>query len=351
MSLSVNQTQLYELLVSMIGAHLPLLIAGDPGCGKTDIVYQAAHAAKSDVIISHPVVADPTDAKGVPWPKTQKGGEVTEAHFLPFGELALAMRATRPTVWFLDDLGQATPAVQASYMQLFLARRINGHKLPDHITFVAATNKRHRSTGVQGILEPVKSRFATIVELKAALDPWLDWAMVNDIPAELIAFLRLHPDKLHNFDPTADMVNSPSPRTWVSVSKLMKLGLSPGLAQVAYAGAVGEGVAGEYVAFLRMVESMPEVEAVQRDPSSAPIPTEPSILYAFVTALAARVEDRWLKQLLVYSDRLIKDRKTEFAVLMVRDVVRRQPGVVANADFLRYLEHSPQLHRIYLGEE
>src|SRR5262249_15910073 len=157
----------------------------------------------------HPVVLDPTDAKGLPWP--DKGGKT--ANFLPFGDLARALNATEPLVWMLDDLGQAMPATQASFMQLILPRTVNGHSLPDFGTFVAATNRRTDRAGVQGILEPVKSRF-TIVELNTDLDDWCAWACEEDLvtgesrmPPELISFLRFRKDLLHQFNPTQDLTN------------------------------------------------------------------------------------------------------------------------------------------------
>src|SRR5277367_501632 len=127
----MNPKQLSTFLAAAIPARLPVLITGAPGVGKSDIVEQSTLASNADLLLSHPAVSDPTDAKGLPWPKK---GE-SEATFLPFGELARALKATKPTVWFLDDLGQASPAVQASYMQLLLARRVNGHVLPDCVTF------------------------------------------------------------------------------------------------------------------------------------------------------------------------------------------------------------------------
>src|SRR5262245_29849624 len=121
--------QLTSLLASTIPSKLPILITGAPGVGKSDIVDSAAASAGADLIISHPVVSDPTDAKGLPWVANDK----KSATFLPFGEMKRALDADNLTVWFLDDLGQASPAVQASFMQLILARRINGHQLPEHI--------------------------------------------------------------------------------------------------------------------------------------------------------------------------------------------------------------------------
>jgi len=207
--MTVSPKQLTSLLAAMIPARLPLLITGPPGVGKSDIIGQAAATAQADLLISHPAVADPTDAKGLPWPKP--GG--VEATFLPFGELAQAIHATKLTVWLLDDLGQASPAVQASYMQLILARRVNGHILPDCVTFVAATNRRIDRAGVSGILEPVKSRFASIVELEPNVDDWSVWGYAHGVPATLIAFLRYRPELLCKFEATADLTNSPLPRT------------------------------------------------------------------------------------------------------------------------------------------
>lgn len=354
MAIKINPRQLHTLLASLIQARESTLIVGAPGIGKTDIVAQAAELAGADLLISHPVVADPTDAKGLPWPKTvqKKGQDVTtEAHFLPFGELAQAMNATKLTVWFLDDLGQAAPAVQASYMQLLLARRINGHKLPDCVVFIAATNRRVDRAGVQGILEPVKSRFTTIVELGVSLEDWFEWAMQHGVPAELIAFLRLHPDKLHQFTPTADMVNSACPRTVAAVGRLMQLGLPKEVQPIAFAGAVGEGWAVEFTTFLRTIESMPEVDEVWNDPEAAPVPDEPAILYTYITALAEQVRDNTMQALLTYTTRLMVGRKAEFATLMVRDMVRRRPELASNPDFIVYLEGQPELHRIFLGTE
>jgi hypothetical protein len=57
-------------------------------------------------------------------------------------------------------------------MQLILARRVNSFTLPDCVSFVAASNRRQDKAGVTGILEPVKSRFATILEVSPDLDDW-----------------------------------------------------------------------------------------------------------------------------------------------------------------------------------
>jgi MoxR-like ATPase len=214
--------QLKEAVKFAIKNKHPLLIKGAPGIGKTDIVTQACRETKTELIISHPVVSDPTDFKGLPFPVK---GQM-KATFLPFGDLLKLIDADKPTAFFLDDLGQATASVQAAAMQLLLARRINGHKVSDQVVFLAATNRRQDRAAVQGILEPVKSRFSAIVELEVVNDDWVDWAIAQQMPVELIAFIRFRPQLLHDFKPTADISNTPNPRTVAAVGKMMKSGLA-----------------------------------------------------------------------------------------------------------------------------
>lgn len=324
--------QLVELLAKAIRARLAVLVTGAPGIGKSDIVAQAAVEAGADVIVSHPAVADPCDAKGLPW--MEPGAD--HATFMPFGELHRAVHAVKPTVWFLDDLGQASPAVQASFMQLLLARRVNGHVLPDCVSFVAATNRRTDRAGVTGILEPVKSRFACIVELVANLDDWCKWAYrVGHIPPSMIAFLRFRPELLSKFEASADMTNSPSPRTWSNAARMEALGLGADVEVAALAGAVGEGAAVEYLAFRKMMGSMVSADQVLLDPQNAPIPTKPGELYAISVALSVKANDKTLDRVGVYAERMVKGQHGEFATLIMRDAIRRDPKLVYMAAFTK----------------
>lgn len=327
----MRPTDLATFLAKTIPAGHPVLITGAPGIGKSDIVAQAAAAAGADMIVSHPAVADPTDAKGLPWAEAG----ATQATFLPFGELAAACKATHPTVWFLDDLGQASPAVQASFMQLLLARRVNGHVLPECVTFVAATNRRTDRAGVGGILEPVKSRFVAIVELQPTIDDWCQWAFTSTVPAEVIAFLRFRPDLLSAFSASADLTQSPTPRTWSHVGKILALGLPAALQHEAIAGAVGEGAAVEFSAFLKLFAELPNIDAILLDPDAAKIPASPASLYAVSAALAMRANVQTFARIARFAERLMDAGKGEFSALLLRDAMRRDNGITQTAAFVK----------------
>jgi len=319
----MKPSDLKTLLIKAIANRLSVLITGAPGTGKSDVVAQAAAEAGADLIVSHPVVSDPTDFKGLP------GIVDGQAEFLPFGDLRRLTEANRPTVAFLDDLGQAPPVVQAAAMQLILARQVNGHKVSDEVTFIAATNRRQDRAGVSGILEPVKSRFTTIIELEPDLDDWCTWAFAHNVPAELIGFLRFRPNFLHDFQPTADIKNSPCPRTVTNAGRLVALGVTD---LEALSGAAGEGFATEFLAFLRIYRSLPSPDAVLMNPETADVPTDPATLYALCGALAGKASEQTAERLLTYAGRL----PTEFNVLLTRDAVRREPAMAQTPAFAKW---------------
>jgi len=337
---------LLETIKFAIEHQLPLLIKGAPGIGKSDIIAQACEATNTELIISHPVVSDPTDYKGLPFPVRKTGDksketgnriedntvEIEEAKFLPFGDLLKLIKATKPTVFFLDDIGQAPASVQAACMQLLLARRINGHKVADFVTFISATNRRQDKAGVMGILEPVKSRFSAILELEINIDDWVNWAIENNMPVELIAFIRYRPNLLHDFKPTADIINTPNPRTVAYVGKMMNAGLSDDIQYELIAGAAGEGFAAEFIGFLNTWKHLPDIENLIANPDKTAVPTEPSLLFAICGALIQKADMRNIEMIMKYMAKM----PAEFQVLFLKDTIKKKPALAETTAFLNW---------------
>lgn len=301
--MKMNANQLATFLTVMVQQKFPVLITGAPGIGKTAIVNQVAEALQADVIPVFASMSDPTDCKGLP-ANTGKGF----ADFLPFGFLHRLITATKLTICFLDDLGQAPLSVQNAFMQLIHARTDgNGQKISDFVVFIGATNRRQDKAGVTGISEPVKSRFHSIVELVIDNDAFIAWGIQNGIHTHVLAFQKARPELLHTFKPTLDIVNSSCPRTIHHLSDLVHLNLPAELEFPAYCGAVGEGYAVEFMAFRAAMQDFPPIAAILQNPKGAKVSDNPSICYAVSIALARKADDTNVDVIMQYMERLSPD--------------------------------------------
>lgn len=304
--------QLQEVLFISIQENLPVLITGEPGIGKTDLVKQTCKLIDTDLIISHPIVDDPVDYKGLPFKLEGKD----EAGFLPFSNLAKLFNVDKKTVFFIDDLGQATEEVQKAIMQLILNRAINSFKISDNVIFLAATNRHSDKAGVRGILEPVKSRFSTIIQLEVSVDDWVEWAITEgDMPIELIAFVRFRPELLNKFVPTREIINSSSPRTVASLGKWFKKLKNNKLRREVFSGAVGEGFANEFLGFLEIYKLLPTIEEIFNNPTGVKIPSRPDQLYAISTAISKKITLENIENIFQFIERMPE----EFQWVCVKD--------------------------------
>lgn len=319
---------LAQFLHYMVLNYQPVMITGRPGIGKTEIVKQACEKADFDLIIAHPVVEDPTDYKGMPW--IIEG----EAKFLPFSNLKKLVEATNPTVFFLDDLGQATSAVQAASMQLILGREVNGHKISDSVTFVAATNRREDRAGVTGILEPVKSRFS-IVNLEPTLDDWIDWALRQDtIPVPLISAVKMNPKWVTEWkaDTKGGITNSPCPRNLAEVGTMMSF-LPEDLWTSGFESRLGKAAAIELNTFLRTYSDLPSPKSIIANPQTAKVPEAPDALYAITGAMVEHANRASLKFIITYMNRLPQ----EYAALFFDYLKTKKPELQDTPEFIQWV--------------
>ena len=320
----MNPKKIVGVLKDAIQHKEQILLVGPPGVGKTDVVKQACYELGADLIISHPAVSDPTDYKGLPFKKDDQ-----HASFMPFGETWQAIQATKLTVWFIDDLGQASEAVQKALMQLLLGRRLNGHVLSEHVVFIAATNDVGQRAGVSGLIEPVKSRFDSIITYEPSLDDWCSWAYNNGQPAEMIAFLRSRPELLSAFEPTKSISNSPCPRTWASVGRRLVRGVKD---FELFAGAVGKGAATEFLAFLELAAEAPSLDAILLNPTVEKVPSKPALMYLVATGLSMRARQDNFKRVFQYLERLPQS----FRVMTIKEAIGRDKKLAETEAFINW---------------
>lgn len=315
-----------SMVSSLLAAYLKnrkrVLLVGPPGIGKSDIIETAVRELGYDLAVWHPVVSDPTDFRGLPF---KANGH---AEFLPFGDLRRLIDATEPLVVFLDDIGQAPRSVQAAAMQLLLTGRIADHHVSEHVRFVAATNRAQDRAGVSGVLQPLQGRFHAIVDVQIDLDDWCAWAYDHGMPDELIAFLRMREGLLHSWEPLSEIKPQPTPRTWQFCGEAMQLGLAGEEENQAILASVGDEAGGQLITFLKLArDSRIDLDAMLKDPKGCEIPTDPGLRYVVCTGLARRASVKNIDEIRVILERLDAAGGGEFAILCLRDAMRRDTSL------------------------
>lgn len=257
----------------------PVLLIGPPGVGKSARIEQWAKDNGMDIIIEHPVTAQSVDYRGLP--AIVDG----EAHWLPLGGLKrICAPECPPTVVLLDDVGQASVAVQAALMQLVLARQLGDMKISPNVIFMLASNRASDRSGVRPMLSALINR-VMLVEVKTDGLEWAKWAITQpDIDPTVPAYARFRPDCFVNAVPDEPMTPYCTPRSMHFMGRLVKNGIRN---IEALGGWVGKATAAEYRAYAENVDKLPNIESILADPKIVKGTKDQGMLHA-IAALASR---------------------------------------------------------------
>jgi hypothetical protein len=323
--------QIKQLLIAAIKNKTRILLVGKPGLGKTALVKWAVNHENADLVTLYGSISDPTDFKGMPCIIDGK------PDFVPFGDLEKIFNSQRTMVVFLDDLGQGSNAVQAAQMSFMDRVKDN-----PNVVIIGATNGRGDRANVSGLLEPVKSRFDSIVNMEFSMEDWIkDFALpevqANRMPIELVAFNQFRPSLMYSVPPSADLVNSPSPRTIAALGKLMIMNLPVELQYEAYSGAVGEGYATELLGYLPICRKLVKIDSILQDPMGCSIPdhTDPmtaSIFFAINNALVKKTTESNFQRVIQFAGRMPK----EFELALVTDCIRSNKELTNTAAYIQW---------------
>jgi len=267
MKISELEVTLNEILNDNIAS----IIFSPPGIGKSSLVHQVAAKKKWPVVDLRTSLLDPTDIRGIPFPDRESKKAVWYIpEFLPTeGE----------GIFFLDEFAQGSPAVMNSFFQFVWDRRVGDYVVPPGWRIVAASNRQSHRAGAGRLNTAMLSRFIHL-DLDLDNDDWQLYAVKNNFHPAVRSFINFKKKYLWQFDANSDEP-FPCPRTWEMVSKAMSFIKKGNLFSVV-AGCVGKGVAAEYIAHMKMFESIPSINDILDHPDQVAIPTEASLLFAIL---------------------------------------------------------------------
>ena len=291
-------------LVAFLGASLDAGIVpcvwGDPGVGKSAVVAACATTAGlpcEPLILSQ---LDPTDIGGVPVVLADDGGHrhATRA------SVSRALRAAceAPTLLFLDEASQASPAVQAAAMRLIHDREVADRHLHPGTRIVLAANAAGQAAGGSDFALPLIGRLTHIRYAPSVADVIAyfegpgaereagalagparerfgallsEWAAIAGARPGLI---QVAPpggaDAAAGLDISSSLYSSPRNivRALRGLAAAEERGASPAVCDALVVGAVGADAALVWGAVRRARASLPSAREIAAEPSKAALP-------------------------------------------------------------------------------
>ncbi len=316
----MKPSEIATALSCCVDSGQPVIIWGSPGIGKSQVTQQTGAKLKRRVVDIRASLLDPVDLRGIPSVKDGKTHWNTPA-FLPSDSV--------PSLILLDELNRAPVMTQNALFQLVLDRKLGEYSLPVTCEIVACCNRESDGGGIVKMPQALANRFCHLT-MEPDGDDWSKWAIGAGIEPAVIAFLRFRSELLHQFSRTDRAF--PSPRSWEFVSRITAKKPGNGIEHALYCGAVGDGAAVEYSAFLRLFRELPNIDAILLNPATAALPTQPATMFAVASAMARRATGQNFGRVLQYTSRLPQ----EYGIYAVKDAVRRDETLSACPEFTQW---------------
>jgi len=306
-------TNLVSTISSLVEQKVPTFLWGAPGIGKSSIVKQIANKKEIGFIDLRLALMDPTDLKGIPFYDK-------ESHTALWAPPAFLPKEGNG-ILFLDELNSAAPSVQASAYQLILDRKVGEYELPEGWAIVAAGNRESDRGVTYRMPSPLANRFVHF-EMEVSVEDWRLWAYKSALDERIIAYISYKSEDLFTFDAKSDAKSFATPRSWEYVNNILKSGVSADLLLDTISGAIGKGVAVSFLAFVKVMNKLPDIQNILTCRDNLEYVDEVDVLYALSTGLVSAYlrepSDEVLENLLYYT----LEMKSEFAVMIVQDLQR-----------------------------
>ena len=301
-------------------------IVGKPGEGKSDAsvqIMQKLGIPDDRILVVHINNHDVVDFTGVP--------SVTDGmtKFNPSEMFYKFREGTGKGGIILEELHQSSTHHQTWAAGFMLERETPSFKLDDNVCIIATGNRAEDRAGAKPLLGHLNDRMYHF-DVEPSLDDWCAWALQNDVDPLGIAFMRLRPNLLNDYDPNRR--SNPTQRSWTKLFTEVPTDLPSDLYLMACEGKVGDGAAAEWVAARDMMAKMPNIDVVRMHPDTTETPKEPAVRYAIATSLSMTSTVDSFETDLKYVTRMPK----EFAVVYLTDALKKNPEVQASKAFTDY---------------
>jgi hypothetical protein len=280
------------------------MLWGTRGVGKSSIVRQVAEHYRIPLVDLRLTTIEPVDIRGAIYADEALAKTVWfPPEFLPGNDQPEGLL-------FLDELTAADQRLQISAYSLILDRRVGNYQLPDGWQVVAAGNASFHGAISHDMGTALADRMFHF-NVQTAIDAFLSHAIACDFAPEVMAYLKVRPDKLDDTQAqlAGDHLIGASPRGWEDISNVLKSGLSDHGKRLFVQGRIGAANAAEFFGVLREIQAGADVIrllAARPGPDTAALlPKTLDALYGMMYGLlAASTDNQTLGRALEIIDQL-----------------------------------------------
>jgi MoxR-like ATPase len=285
------------------------MLWGTRGVGKSSIVRQVAAHFKIPLVDLRLTTIEPVDIRGAIYADEALAKTVWfPPEFLPTPDQPEG-------VLFLDELTAADQRLQISAYSLILDRRVGNYHLPDGWQVVAAGNASFHGAISHDMGTALADRMFHF-NVQTVIDAFLQHAIAMDFAPEVMAYLKIRPDKLDDTQAqlAGDHLIGASPRGWEDISNVLKSGLSDTTKRIFVQGRIGAANAAEFFGVLREIQAGTDVVrllAAKPGPDTAALlPKTLDGLYGMIYGLLAAADETTVTRALEIIDQLPDIRGT-----------------------------------------
>jgi len=312
--MEINHKQFAKLVKRCYEKKIPLDVKGATGIGKSWVVKDVAkeiatqkkkkfcewnemndvekrsllepdqakeHFIFADIRLSQ---MDPSDLRGLP----NLHGNVVE--WKPNLIWKVFSDPKADGIVFFDELNLAPPSIQASAYQIVNDHQIGELTIGKDVSIISAGNRLSDRANVFEEPAPLKNRRINVTLTtpfidEASPDDWGKWGADNGIGPAIIGFLYWKPSYLFRFDEKLKDPSFPTPRMWHKTSILIDGVTNLDDMRIMVAGAVGEGVAKEFIAFQKLKQKI-NLRDLLKHPEKVADIKELDMKYSIVSGIA-----------------------------------------------------------------
>jgi len=338
-----NTLSIYQVVdaIKAQGHRRTVLVQGDMGSGKSSILELLAKEFPTYI----PIYFDATtkDLGDLMVPMFDKIDEQGIVRYAVNEELGCHHK--QPVILMVDEYGKANPSVKLGLTRLALERKLTDSAgLPEGSIVFMTTNKGAENVG-DLLLAHQRNRMAVVNMRKSTNEEWLVWGQEHGIDESVMGWAAENPQLFHSFEQYEDPQDNPyifhpsaperaafvTPRSleaasdWIKARELMD---DETLTQV-LSGTIGERGARDLAAYVALIDDLPTLEDLKKNPMGALVPTSPAAVCMVVYRTMSVIEYAWVDNWMEYLSRLPREAQGLF-VNGVRNEKYHKRDVVTN---------------------